>query len=129
MTLKLATHTKYWSWVLVLSILITTIGLYIAYMWFSNYKVILSDHILGTNVIMWQNWKSFFFLIYCGCLILVIDGVVVTVDFHYGEYASKMRLAVAMEQDLNKDYLKSLNLPISETRQDSHQDYIIQHCD
>jgi len=95
-TLKLATHTKYWSWVLVLSILVTTIGLYIAYMWFSNYKAILSDHILGTNIVMWTNLKSLFFLIFCCSLILLIDGVVVTIDFHYGNYASKMRLAVSL---------------------------------
>jgi hypothetical protein len=95
-TLKLATHTKYWSWVLVLSILVTTIGLYIAYMWFSNYKAILSDHILGTNIVMWRNIKSLFFLIFCCSLVLLIDGVVVTIDFHYGNYASKMRLAVSL---------------------------------
>ena len=43
----------------------------------------------------------------------MIDGVAVTIDFHFGEYASKMRLAVFNEQELNKNYLKSLNLPIS----------------
>jgi hypothetical protein len=95
-TLKLAAHTKFWSWVLVLSILITTFGLYISYMWFSNYKAILSDHILGTTMVMWKNIKSLFFLIFCCCLIMVIDGILVTIDFHFGEYASKMRLAVIL---------------------------------
>lgn len=113
MTIKLATHTKYWSWILVISIVVTTFGLYISYMWFSNYKAILSDHILGTAMVMWHNLKSLLYQIFCVCVILIIDGLVVTVDFHYGEYASKMRLAVFKEQELNKNYLKSLNLPLS----------------
>lgn len=97
-TVKLATHTKYWSWVLVLSIVVTTFGFYIGYMWFSNYKAILSDHILGTAKVMWGDIKSLLYQIFCVCVILIIDGVVVTIDFQYGEYASKMRLAVYKEQ-------------------------------
>ena len=80
--------------IVVFSILFVSIGLYIAYMWFSNYKAILSDHILGTTMIMWHTYKSLFFQIFCACLILLIDGVAVTIDFHYGSYASKMRLVV-----------------------------------
>lgn len=78
---------------LIFSIVVVSLGLYVAYMWFSNYKAILSDHILGTAIVMWQNVKSLFFQIFCICLILLIDGVTVTIDFHYGSYASKMRLA------------------------------------
>lgn len=94
-TFKLVTHTKYWSWILVVSILFVSIGLYIAYMWFSNYIAILSGHILGTVWVMWRTWKSLFLQIFCACLILVIDGIVVTLDFHFGSYASKMRLAAS----------------------------------
>lgn len=112
-TLKLVMHTKYWSIFLFWSILLTTVVPYIGYMWLSNYKAILTDHILGTNMILWHNWKSLFFIIFCACLILLIDGVVITLDFHYGDYANKMRLAVAMDQGFNKNYLKSINLPIS----------------
>lgn len=94
-TLKLVTHTKYWSLMLVVSILVVSIGLYVAYMWFSNYKAILSNHILGTAGVMWQDLKSFLFQIFCICSILLVDGVTFTIDFHYGSYASKMRLAVS----------------------------------
>jgi len=93
-TLKLVTHTKYWSWLLFFSIIIVSIGFYIAYMWLSNYKAILSDHILGATMTMWHNWKTLFYQIFCVCIILLIDGAAVAVDFHYGSYASKMRLAV-----------------------------------
>ena len=93
-TLKLVMRTKYWTFTLVFSIVVVSIGLYIAYMWFSNYIALLSDHILGTTIIMWNTYKSLFFQIFCACLILLIDGAAVTVDFHYGSYASKMRLVV-----------------------------------
>jgi hypothetical protein len=97
-TLKLVLHTKYWSLLLVISILFVSIGLYIAYMWFSNYVAILSNNILGTNMILWHNYKSLFYQIFCLCLILFIDGIIVTINFDFGSYASKMRLAVSNEQ-------------------------------
>ena len=36
-TFKLATHTRFWSILLLLSIIITSIGFYILHMWISNY--------------------------------------------------------------------------------------------
>lgn len=112
-TFKLVMRTKYWSWFLFLSILLTTLLPYIGYMWFSNYKAILTDHILGTSIILWHNWKSLFFILFCACLILIIDGAAVSIDFDYGGYANKMRLAVFMDQGHNRNYLKALDLPIT----------------
>jgi hypothetical protein len=55
-TLKLVTHTKYWSYILVASIIFVSLGLYIAYMWFSNYIALLQtgEYILGTVSVMWN---------------------------------------------------------------------------
>jgi len=93
-TLKLATHTKFWSIALVVSILLFSLGFYIGYMWISNSVVIITDNMLGTPVIAWTSGIAYFFVIFCCCLILLLDGVLITIDFHYGEYASKMRKAI-----------------------------------
>ena len=44
-TFKLATHTKFWSAMLVIVIVFFSLALYIAYMWVSNY--IFSDYLKG----------------------------------------------------------------------------------
>lgn len=38
-TFKLATHTKFWSSILIWTIILTSLGLYLAYMWISNYAL------------------------------------------------------------------------------------------
>ena len=116
-TIKLLVHTKYWSWYFIFSIIFCSLGLYIGYMWFSNYKAILNNHILGnflimlfnlryfshkllifsflgTVYIMWHNPKTIFYLILCAILIIVVDTVHVAVDFYLGGYVSKMRMAI-----------------------------------
>lgn len=50
-TMKLASHTKFWSTLLVVSILVISLGLYVAYMWVSNF--LLSDNIKGTSLVAW----------------------------------------------------------------------------
>ena len=42
-TFKLSTHTKFWSAILIWVIFLTSLGLYIAYMWISNY--VFSDYV------------------------------------------------------------------------------------
>lgn len=46
-TFKLSTHTKFWSWILLISILFLSLGLYFAYMWISNYY--FSDYVYGST--------------------------------------------------------------------------------
>lgn len=46
-TFKLSTHTKFWSWILLISILFFSLGLYLAYMWISNYY--FSDYVYGST--------------------------------------------------------------------------------
>ena len=46
-TFKLSTHTKFWSWILLISILFLSLGMYFAYMWISNYY--FSDYTCNTS--------------------------------------------------------------------------------
>lgn len=52
-TFKLATHTRFWSGLLIFTIIVISIGLYLAYMWISNYY--FSDYINGTNIVAWTS--------------------------------------------------------------------------
>ena len=45
-TFKLSTHTKFWSALLFFCIIVLSLGLYIAYMWISNYR--FSDYLKGS---------------------------------------------------------------------------------
>lgn len=99
-TFKLATHTKFWSGLLVFSILFFSLGLYVAYMWISNYA--FSIYLTGTIVQFYSNAESYFMVLYSVCLVLFVDGLVVSVDFDRGGYASRMRRIIQSEQDQNK---------------------------
>lgn len=52
-TFKLATHTKFWSSILVVAIIITTIGFYILHMWLTNFA--LTDYVYGTTLVAWTS--------------------------------------------------------------------------
>ena len=52
-TFKLITHTKSWSWILILAIIITAFGFYILHMWLTNFK--LTDYVQGTTVVAWSS--------------------------------------------------------------------------
>lgn len=88
-TFKLATHTKFWSKLLVVSILFFSLGLYVAYMWVSNFA--FTDYLKGSISMFYSNAESIFVVLFCCCLVLFVDGFVVSVDFNRGGYASRMR--------------------------------------
>lgn len=88
-TFKLATHTRFWSIFLFLTIVLMSLGIYLIYMWISNYA--LSDNVEGTTYMAWTSAECYFVVIFCICLVLFVDGVVVFMDFKSGSYASKMR--------------------------------------
>jgi phospholipid-transporting ATPase len=52
-TFKLSSHTKFWSVILLLGIVFLSLGLYIAYMWVSNYYV--STYVKGTTFMFFTN--------------------------------------------------------------------------
>ena len=88
-TFKLSTHTKFWSVLLFVCIVILSLGLYVAYMWISNYY--FSDYLKGSVLPYYQNAETYFMVLFCSCVVLVIDGVVLSVDFERGGYASRIR--------------------------------------
>lgn len=92
MTFKLATHTRFWTICLFLSILVLSLGLYVGYMWISNY--FLSVSIEGTAYISWTSIEIYFVVLFCVVSVLFLDGLVVFLDFRKGGYASKMREVV-----------------------------------
>ena len=52
-TFKLATHTRFWTLYLVLSIIITALGFYILHMWLTNFA--LTDNVYGTTLVAWSS--------------------------------------------------------------------------
>lgn len=88
-TFKLSTHTRFWSIMLFFAIIFLSLGLYVAYMWISNY--VLSDYVEGTAFIAWTSIETYFVVLFCVCLVLFVDGIVVFLDFRRGSSASKMR--------------------------------------
>ena len=53
-------------------------------------------------------------VLFCICLVLAVDGVIVFVDFRRGSYASKMRQVVRDQQLNNKYYYDKISLYITE---------------
>lgn len=93
-TIKLATHTKFWSLLFVFSVLITSIIPYIAYMWISNYipsSLFYTNYMGATAIVYWTKADTYFLTIFFCCFLLALDGVVVYIDYLRGGYASKMR--------------------------------------
>ena len=111
-TFKLATHTRFWSFCLIFSITILSLGPYAAYTWISNYY--LSVNIVGTAYQAWTTGDTYFVVLFCICFVLFIDGVVVFIDFRRGGYASKMREVINAEQINNRFYYDKISLFITE---------------
>lgn len=112
MTLKLATHTRFWSGCLIFSILFLSLGMYVSYMWISNY--FLSSSINGTSYMAWTTGDVYFVVLFCICMILVVDGVIVFIDFRRGSYASKMRVVLYSDQINNRFFYDKMSLFITE---------------
>jgi phospholipid-transporting ATPase len=88
-TFKLASHTRFWSVILFITITVLSVGLYVLYMWISNWA--LSNYVEGTTYIAYTSGNYYFIVLFCICMILFVDGAVIFMDFKQGAYASKMR--------------------------------------
>jgi hypothetical protein len=53
-------------------------------------------------------------VLFCICIILFIDGVIVFIDFRRGSYASKMREVIINEQINNRYFYDRISLYITE---------------
>lgn len=91
-TFKLSTHTKFWSWILLISILFLSLGMYFAYMWISNYY--FSDYVYGSTYMFFTEGETYFIVLFCVCFVLFIDGIVLSFDSEYAGVVSKMRALV-----------------------------------
>ncbi len=107
-TFKLATHTKFWSLLLIICVIVLSIALYVSYMWISNFY--FSEHILGTTYIAWTSGEVYFVVLFCTCFILFVDGIVIFIDFKRGGYISKMRDVIDAEKEEVKAYYEEISL-------------------
>lgn len=101
-TFKLSTHTRFWSGILVISIVFLSLGLYLAYMWISNYY--FSDNIKGTNTIAWTSGEIYLVVLFCICAVLFIDGIVLHIDLIKSGTIYKMRAIIAEQKQESKSY-------------------------
>lgn len=113
-TFKLATHTRFWSYLLFFSIIITSLGFYILHMWFTNFSSLMTDHVRGTTFVAWTSGETYFIVLFCVCLVLFIDGFVVFLDYSRGGYASKMRRIMHEEKINNRRFYDELSVTITD---------------
>lgn len=95
-TFKLATHTRFWNVFIFLAVALLSIVLYLTYMWISNWY--LSNLILGTTMIAWTSIETYFMVLFCMCVVLFLDGIVLSIDFDRGGYISRMRDVIDQER-------------------------------
>lgn len=110
-TIKLSTHTRFWSCLLLLCIIFLSLGLYILYMWISNY--FFSIGLIGTTWMSYQTISTYLVVLFCTIVVLVLDGIIVFCDFFKAGYISKMRQTVREEQVNNAEYYSEINLTIT----------------
>lgn len=82
---------------LIICVLLISLGLYVAYMWISNYY--FSEHILGTTIMAYTTGEVYFVVLFSVAFVLFVDGIVIHIDFIRGGYISKMRDVVASEKE------------------------------
>lgn len=110
-TFKLSTHTKFWSAILIWVIIVTSLGLYLAYMWISNWA--LSSNVEGVAYIAWTSAECYFVVLFSICMILFVDGLVVFLDFRKGALTSRMREIVYQEQINNREFYEVESVTIT----------------
>jgi len=88
-TFKLSTHTKFWSFLFLFIIVVLSLGLYVAYMWISNYY--FSPYVLDTTWMFYTSGQTYFIVLFCICVVLFFDGMVLSLDMDYSGLITKMR--------------------------------------
>jgi phospholipid-transporting ATPase len=113
-TFKLSSHTKFWSVLLFISILFLSLGLYVAYMWISNFYLVDYTWVSNTASTYFTTGQTYFILLFGVCLVLFIDGLVLSVDFERGGYSSRMRNLIKSEQEHAKERYREFSIRSSE---------------
>lgn len=113
-TFKLSSHTKFWSVLLFVSILLLSLGVYVAYMWISNYYLVTYTWVSNTAWTFFTTGETYFILLFSVSLVLFIDGAVLSIDFERGGYSSRMRRLIQSEQEHAKERYREFSIRSSE---------------
>lgn len=73
------------------------------YTWVSN-----------TSYIYYTTGETYFILLFSVCLVLFIDGAVLSVDFERGGYSSRMRKLIESEQEQARERYREFSIRSSE---------------
>jgi hypothetical protein len=107
---KIATHTRFWSWLMFVSLLCLSICLYVAYMWISN----VLTGVKGTVTMVYSTLECYLCVLFCVAVLLIIDGLLIFLEFWKGGYASKMRRVISDDRISNKSFYDQLSLKATE---------------
>jgi hypothetical protein len=110
-TFKLSTHTRFWSVLLFLIIVVLSLGLYVAYMWISNDR--FSPLVLYTAYMFYTTGETYLVVLFCCCVVLLFDGVVLSLDMEYSGLVSKMRKIIELEKEASLSSYEKESVPIS----------------
>lgn len=80
-TFKLSSHTKFWSVLLFISIIVLSLGLYVSYMWLTNYYFATYTWISFTAATFFTTGETYFIVLFGVCFVLFVDGLVLSIDF------------------------------------------------
>jgi hypothetical protein len=105
-TFKLAIHSRYWSALLIITILFFSLIPYLAYMWISNYK--FSPHIIGTVKMLFETAKGYFVILLTCCFMLFFESAIIFVQFLRNGLVSKMQKVMRSEDLITSEYLSIL---------------------
>jgi hypothetical protein len=124
-TFKLASHTKFWSLMLLFSIIFLSLGLYVAYMWVSNYA--LTVYMQGTAMKFFTTGDTYLIILFCICVVLVFDGVVLSFDSKSSGIIHKLRSIIEEDKEAHaSEYDKySLSVSIKTTQDPIKRDDVI----
>lgn len=119
-TFKLATHTKFMSLLLFFSLLILGIGIYVCYMWISNY--FLSYTIVNTTYMFYTSGETYFLVLFGLCVVLFVDGIVLTLDEDNSGLLRKVRNIVDSDkQEHESEYENhSIKITVATVQEELH---------
>ena len=110
-TFKLATHTKFMSLLLFFSLLVLGIGVYVCYMWISNYY--LSYTIVNTTYMFYSSAETYFMVLYGLCLVLFLDGIVLALDEDNSGLLHKVRDIIDADRQGHSSEYENNSIKIS----------------
>ena len=121
-SLKLATHTKFMSKMLLFSLLVLAIGIYIAYIWISS--VFPQSGINHTALIFFSSAETYFIVLFGCCLILFVDGFVISFDYDNSGVIKKLRDIVHDDKEYQKSEFDKKSIRITVGTVQDHRENV-----